>query len=142
MNDIQVLKVALIILYDAENRVLLQHRTHDAERLPDYWAFFGGEIEKWENTEEALRRETLEELGYKLTAPELIFEQNFRLSNAEGYMHVFVEEYLGDKSAIELNEGQGMGWFDENELRELKIINHDREALRVIMDYIKNRDTK
>ena len=58
--------LALILLYDEQKRILLQHRSEDAPALPGYWAFFGGAIEKVESPEQSVRREAKEELGYEL----------------------------------------------------------------------------
>ncbi|HIH17265.1 MAG: 7,8-dihydro-8-oxoguanine triphosphatase [archaeon GW2011_AR6] len=58
--------VAVIILYDNKKRILLQHRGKNSPRLPGYWAFFGGGIEKGETPEQAVRRECKEELNYIL----------------------------------------------------------------------------
>lgn len=141
-NNIKQIKmkhrVALIILFDSEKKILLQHRSMDAERLPGYWAFFGGELKEGETPEDAVRRETLEELGYELIAPELMVERDFKLSNAEGHMYVYIEAFYGDKSTLQLCEGQGGRWFKNDELDKLKIIDHDREVIRVVMDYLQN----
>lgn len=69
--------VSIIILYDKDKKVLLQHRSDEAKRLPGYWAFFGGGIEAGETPEQAVKRETLEELDYVLDNPKLIWKQNF-----------------------------------------------------------------
>lgn len=141
-NNINPIKtkhnVALIILYDSDKKILLQHRSTDAERLPDYWAFFGGEIKEEETPEEAVQREALEELNYKLIAPVLVVERDFKLPNGEGHMYVYIEAFYGDKSTLQLCEGQGWGWFKSNELDRLKMINHDREVISVVMGYLQN----
>ncbi|MDP2708681.1 MAG: NUDIX domain-containing protein [bacterium] len=56
--------VALIILFDQDKKILLQHRAEDAKRLPGYWGFFGGGIDQGETPEQAVRRETMEVLKY------------------------------------------------------------------------------
>ena len=55
-------KVSTLMLYDKDSKVLLQHRSKNAKRLPNYWGAFGGGIEEGETPEEALRRELLEEI--------------------------------------------------------------------------------
>ena len=45
---------ALIVLYDNNHRMLLQHRDNNAPWLPNSWAFFGGGIEYGESAEEAV----------------------------------------------------------------------------------------
>ena len=124
--------VSVLILYDSESRILLQHRTKDAPTFPDYWAFFGGGIEEGESAEQAVKRESLEELGYELTGPRLFTAQKFVYKGNEYTKHVFVEQYNG--KALTLGEGQAMGWFLAAETRDLMINDHDMS----IIDAMKN----
>lgn len=133
-------KVALIILHDSEKKILLQHRTEDAERLPGYWAFFGGSIEPGESPEDAAKREALEELNYELKNPEKILEQEFSLLNSKNdYMYVFIDNFNGNKDDLKLNEGQGWGWFKPNETEQLKMIDHDRKIIKLVWNHIKDK---
>ena len=125
--------VAIIILYDQDKKILLQHRAEDAERLPGYWAFFGGGIEAGETPEQAVKRETLEELNYPLKNPRLIMNQDFLSKDENNEKHVFVEEFDPSKK-ITLCEGQNFGWFHLSEINGLKIIDHDIEVLKYIKD--------
>jgi len=126
--------VAIIILYDDKKRILLQHRKEDAERLPGYWGFFGGGIDEGETPEEAVRRETKEELNYELGNPKLVMVQEFKGKHHDGTKYVFVEKYNPSKK-LTLYEGQGMKWVLLNETKPLKIVDHDTEVL----EYIKNK---
>jgi 8-oxo-dGTP diphosphatase len=125
-------QVAVVILYDNDGGMLLQHRTKDAPTFPDYWAFFGGGIEPGETAEEAVKREALEELEYRLTAPRLF--QLRRLVHQENQyaVHVFVEKYNGGE--LVLREGQAMGWFLSDETRGLLMNDHDR----LVVDSLKS----
>ena len=125
--------VAIIILYDQDKKILLQHRAEDAERLPGYWAFFGGGIEAGETPEQAVKRETLEELNYTLKNPRLIMKQDFLSKDETNEKHVFVEEFDPSKK-ITLGEGQNFGWFHLSEINKLKIIDHDIEVLKYIKE--------
>ena len=125
--------VAIIILYDQDKKILLQHRAEDAERLPGYWAFFGGGIEVGETPEQAVKREALEELNYTLKNPRLIMKQDFLSKDETNEKHVFVEEFDPSKK-ITLGEGQNFGWFHLSEINKLKIIDHDIEVLKYIKD--------
>ncbi|MFQ5861542.1 MAG: NUDIX domain-containing protein [Candidatus Brocadiales bacterium] len=131
-------RVALIILYDPGRRLLLQHRTKDAKILPDYWAFFGGSVRQGETPHEAVRREALEELNYKLKAPQLFIEQDFKIGSTEGYMYVYIEAFDSDKSLLNLQEGQGWGWYKASEVDGLRMIDHDRKLVKSITRYLEN----
>jgi 8-oxo-dGTP diphosphatase len=130
------LKSSNIILYDSDERLLLQHRTWDAERLPGYWAFFGGGIKEEESPESAVRREALEEIGYTPIEPLLFVQQNFRIMDDCGYMYVFIEPFNGEKVELKLQEGQGWGWFNALETDNLKMIDHDRKIIKTLSNYL------
>lgn len=130
------LKVSNIILYDSDKRFLLQHRSWDAERLPGYWAFFGGGIKEGESPENAIRREAFEEIGYNLIEPRLLVEQNFRIKGNYGYMYVFIEPFNGNKFELKLQEGQGWGWFSASKIDTLKMIDHDRKIIKTAANYM------
>ena len=119
--------VSVLILYDNDSKILLQHRTKDAPTFPDYWAFFGGGVEEGELAEQAVKRESLEELGYELTAPRLFAAQTFVHKGSEYTKHVFVERYNGE--TLTLGEGQAMGWFLAAETRDLMMNDHDRSTI-------------
>ena len=136
------LNVSLILLHDPERRFLLQHRTTDAEHAPDHWAFFGGSINLDETPKEAVIREALEELNYEPKNPEMVFERVFFLDGIQGCMHVFIEPYYGDKSKLRLGEGQDWGWFRSSELRDLKMLNHDRQVVEDVAQYLINNSVQ
>jgi 8-oxo-dGTP diphosphatase len=122
--------VSVLILFNNERKILLQHRTKDAPTFPDYWAFFGGGVEEGESAEQAVKRESLEELGYELTGPRLFTAQKFFYNGDEYTKHVFVEQYNG--KGLTLGEGQGMGWFLAAETRDLMMNDHDRSVIDAI----------
>lgn len=121
--------VAVILLYDAQKRILLQHRDDKSARLPGYWAFFGGEIKKGESPKDAVIRETFEELHYQLKSPVQRANQKISWEEIRGTMHVFMEEY-DPSQEITLREGKGMGWFSIPETITLKMVDYDREVLK------------
>jgi 8-oxo-dGTP diphosphatase len=133
--------VSVFILYTSTGQILLQHRTPDAFRLPNYWAFFGGGIEQGESPTEALEREILEELSYQVQTPHFLIAQKVRDEEDENTKYVFVEQY--EDQPLQLNEGQAMGWFSLDETHGLKMIQHDRaivERMREYLNQTTNRD--
>jgi 8-oxo-dGTP diphosphatase len=119
--------VAVLILYDGDGRILLQHRTEDAPTFPDYWAFFGGGLEEGETPEQTVEREIIEELAYKLRSPRRFSSRQFLYKGFEITVHVFTERY--DGSPLTLGEGQGMGWFLPEETALLKMVDPDRDVI-------------
>ncbi|MFA6307358.1 MAG: NUDIX domain-containing protein [Patescibacteria group bacterium] len=127
--------VSVILLYNDKKEVLLQHRSEDSPTLAGYWAFFGGGIEAGENPEEAVKRETIEELNYQLKGPQKVMTQNFIGEVYEGVKYVFIEKYDSSQK-LELHEGQGMKWVKISNTKEMKIIDHDREVLEFVENNI------
>lgn len=129
-------RVALFVLRDKNGRVLLQHRSKTAKRIPGYWAFFGGGIEKNETPEEALKREAEEELGIKLK--DFKFFRRYEFQEAEGLYEKFVFVAPLDNSLEELKkqqkEGQNLGLFSFEELTDLKITDNDMIILKDLFD--------
>lgn len=130
-------QVSLLVLYDNDNRVLLQHRTDDAEVLPGYWAFFGGGIMPGETYEDTVVREVREELNYVLKQHILVLKQDYDLPNEKGTMYLYAAPYKGNKTELELHEGQGMEWYHEADIADLKMMPHDRKAVCNIIEYVR-----
>lgn len=135
--DMAVRNVALFILYTASGRLLLQHRTPDAPRLPNYWAFFGGGIEPGEHPSDALKREVREELSYHVQDPYFLTTQVLREGEDENTKYVFVERY--EDQPLELGEGQAMGWFLPDETHDLQMVDHDRAIVERVRQYLRER---
>lgn len=129
-------RVAVILLYDRQEKVLLQHRTDDAPFFPGYWAFFGGGCEEHESPIATVIRETEEELCYRLTDPRFVLEQPFSVQGLRCRLYLFMEHYRGDKNALQLCEGQNWGWFGPGETENLLMAEHDRRALQAARELI------
>ena len=129
--------IAVLALYNEQKKILLQHRTKNAARLPNYWGFFGGGMHSSENPEQALARELFEELEYRIIAPHFVFSQEFSLEkeNETGLKYMFVEKYDTSQKLIQ-HEGQGLGWWRFPELDNLLIVDHDRLALAKIQELL------
>lgn len=136
---------ASIILIDEENKVLLNYRDKQRKHMPDMWAFFGGKIESEESVEEALRRETKEELDYNLREPQFLIETKNTWVKEEGeelhIMHVFIE-YINenDKSSLKLLEGSDWGWFDIDDALKLNILDVNIESLNKLKSILLNEN--
>ncbi|GAC1665917.1 MAG: hypothetical protein NVS9B9_26850 [Ktedonobacteraceae bacterium] len=129
-----VRNVSLFILHTSTGQILLQHRTHDAFSLPNYWAFFGGGLEQGESPREALAREVLEELSYQVQNPYFLMTQKVREGEDENTKYVFVEPY--QDQPLQLGEGQAMGWFSPDATLELKMVDHDRAIVERMRNYL------
>ena len=130
-----VRNVSVLGLYNDKKEILLQHRSKDAKRLPDHWAFFGGGIENGETPEQALARESIEELEYRVMKPQRLYIQKFTFEGSVNTKYVFVERYDPSQTLIQ-HEGLEMGWWKFSDLDKLLIIDHNRLALSKIQDFL------
>jgi len=125
--------VAVLILFDKEKRMLLQHRTAYKERWANHWGVFGGSLEEGETPKEALQRELFEELAYATKEPVLFCVQSL----THDKKHVFIEEVDPSQTLVPNQaECQALGWFTFEEIVSLQCIPHDVEVLRKISEHL------
>ena len=132
-------RVAIFVLQDENGKILLQHRTANESTLPNYWAFFGGGIEKDETPEQAVKREAKEELQIDLTEYKFFKKYTYTpdelVKNAvEIYMFTASLEWPVEQLKKQQLEGDNLGLFTFEETKKLKIWEKDR---KVIEDLIK-----
>ncbi|OGV34409.1 MAG: hypothetical protein A2020_05035 [Lentisphaerae bacterium GWF2_45_14] len=134
-------EVAILILYDENERMLLQKRTADAPVFPGVWGFFGGGIESGESPLEALKREIYEELEYEIANPGFLLEEEYCHKDPprEIKRSVFIEFYDSSQKLV-LHEGERMGWFTHEEtLKIVDIPSFNRPILRAVSLEIESR---
>jgi 8-oxo-dGTP diphosphatase len=122
--------VALIIFYDDKKRILLQDR-RGISRLGEEWGFFGGEIEKRETPEQAVVRETKEELDFDLKEYKYVGELSDKIKNLFIVRKVFISPLKSNLSKFKLKEGKKMHLFSLDEAEKLKMVSEgDIEMIR------------
>lgn len=115
--------------------VYLQKRSADTKRLPDYFGFWGGGIQKSETPEKGLLREIKEEMDYVPSGYH--FFGKYVFSKKENYYSekfVFVLEVEDNfENEIKVLEGEYGKYFNEKEAeKEPKLIEDDKVILRDI----------
>ena len=109
-----------VLQLDRWGRVMLQLRDSDLppERFPDHWSTLGGLMDPGEAPDAAAFREFEEETGHLLE--NLKFYRMFRPSELPGSTldewHVYYIDADLDLHALDVNEGQGFGYFGPNDL--------------------------
>ncbi len=119
-------KPVVSVLLNTNNKILMLKRAN--EPLKDYWVMPGGYVNYDETPEEAVKRETLEEIGIEVDILGLIGV--YRINNDPRGVNIDII-YEGDlKGQIQLSEEHGKyKFFSINELPE-KIAYKHREAIR------------
>jgi len=128
--------VALAIITNKRNEVLLQHRDGNAPTNPNKWGLWGGGIEKGESPEVALVRELKEELDIDVGVDQLEFLRvhrgNYFGGNWEG--HIF---HLLDEGGFRYNlqEGDDLKFVPRGQFDSFDI---DSIARPILDDYFQN----
>jgi len=133
--------VALIIFYDKDKRILLQDR-RGISKLGAEWGFFGGEIEQGETPEQAVVRETKEELCFDLKDYKYVGEYGYEIEKSlkkkfanfkfdAVSCKVFIAPLKDNLSKFKLKEGKKMKLFFLDEAEKLKMVSKgDIEIVR------------
>lgn len=122
-----------IIIEDKQGRVLLQLRDDKPTILfPNCWTTIGGFIEPGEVPENALKRETMEELEYEFV--DVKFLGKFDYNDAENF--VFLTKGDFKLEDFILHEGQEIRFFSNEEIKKLKLAFKIRDVLE---DYFRKR---
>jgi 8-oxo-dGTP diphosphatase len=111
--------IATVILVDAAGRLVFQLRDNlPTIGHPDHWGLFGGRIEAGESPRVAIVRELREELGLEVDERWLIAHGAFAETPTKT-VHLFSYDAGGTIDPARLTEGQGLGRFAPQRLRDL-----------------------
>jgi 8-oxo-dGTP diphosphatase len=121
-----------LLIENKEGKVLLQLRDNKPDiPYPNCWGTFGGQIEEKESPEEAIEREIMEELEYKLSNPE--YFGNFPFDGYNIYMYRIIDHDLKlDKLTVK--EGQKGKFFSLEDIRNANFAANCRE---IVIAYFK-----
>ena len=125
-------RVALILFYNDKKEILLQDRT-GISKFGEEWGQFGGSIEEGETPEQAVIRETKEELNFNLKEHKYIGEVNNQLREdlfVERY--VFIAPLKNHLSSFTQLEGTHMQLFSIDEARKLKMVPGDEMVIEAL----------
>lgn len=108
------MKVAVAIITDEQNRILITQRPFHAPH-GGLWEFPGGKLELNESAEEALLREIKEEVGLNILQHQLLGQINHQYPDKSVQLIVFlVTQFSGKASCL---EGQlNMKWIEKDNL--------------------------
>jgi 8-oxo-dGTP pyrophosphatase MutT (NUDIX family) len=137
----RIRNVAAIIFYDENKRILLQDR-RGISKVGEEWGFFGGEIEDHETPEEAVVRETKEELNFDLKEYKYVGDYNYEIEDSlkKRFVNfdfdavlckVFIAPLKNNLYKFKQKEGINMKLFTLEEAEKLKMVSDgDIEIVR------------
>src|SRR3990172_11497695 len=104
MNSLHV--VSVVVVLECKGKFLLVKRSEKDETFPGKWQNLGGKVEVGERIEEAIKRETAEEVGLVLTGFP-IFIQSYSWDKGDNRQRrlglVFLENLKGKPSDHTIN---------------------------------------
>ncbi|EHL29064.1 Mutator protein MutT [Legionella drancourtii LLAP12] len=125
-----MIRVAVAIIVDAEQRILITQRPHHVPH-GGRWEFPGGKLETNELAEHALIREIREEVGLEVLKYEFLGEVNHQYSDKSVQLLIFlVTQFSGTPLCV---EGQlAMKWIKQEALNPDDFPEANREVIALI----------
>tara|TARA_A100001015_G_scaffold282386_1_gene346587 strand:- start:278 stop:727 length:450 start_codon:yes stop_codon:yes gene_type:complete len=110
-------KRVVVVLPKLKNKILMQLRDERSDiDQPGRWGFFGGQIDRFERPNNAVKRELFEELCIK--PYRLKFISREYLIDLKGiYIYAYTFDFSPFKKKIKLNEGMGMQLISFKDLK-------------------------
>ena len=127
------IKVAVGIVFDRENRVLVGQRTVKDQYF-EKWEFPGGKLEANETAEAALFREFKEEIGIEVLSCEYLLQVDHDYPDRQVSLYVYtISDYQGDIQAV---EGQALKSVSLADLNNLDFLQGNQAILEVLKDLV------
>lgn len=128
-----MIQVALAIISNKDNEVLLQHRDNNAPTNPNKWGLWGGRIEESETPLQAVIRELKEELDIDVSENSLTLFNTYKAQRFgddwEGYVFHLQDE---NNFKYNLQEGDDLKFISVEEAQTLDI---DPIARPIVLEY-------
>lgn len=107
----------VILLHNAEGKILLQYRDSGAPTMPLMWSFFGGRTEGNETPEQGIIREAEEELGIRLDVEQLVcLGREVHTEESTREIVVFTSAEPVTWEDIVVHEGAGAAFLSKEEI--------------------------
>jgi 8-oxo-dGTP pyrophosphatase MutT (NUDIX family) len=131
-------RVAKGIFY-CGNKFLVQQRDFNVNKYPGIWTLFGGNIKDGEEAGDALRRELLEELGYRIGEVEFLFSRVRVQDEVEVEDNIFACEVGEEILDCKLSEGVDMKFVRIDEMKKLDMFEPFRDY---VLDWVRVRSCR
>jgi len=130
-----LIHVAVAVIINDDDTILISRRAADKHQ-GNKWEFPGGKVKDNENSQEALRREIMEELGIELQSAiqmtDILHEysENDGASKTKVLLDVYeVREWLGEPKGV---EGQPILWVKRSELAQYDFPDANKEIIALL----------
>lgn len=128
-------RVAVIVFYNNKKQILLQDR-NGISKFDEEWGFFGGSIENGETPEEAVIRETKEELGYQLREHSFFNEFHYVKPGFDIILYIFIAPLKDELKKFNQKEGKRMKLYNLEQAKKLKMMFTDYSVLDALKEVL------
>ena len=127
------------IVFDGSS-LLLGQRVASGE-MGGRWEFLGGKAEGAETLQEALVREFKEEIGFAVTASNVIATAEFEHAGKERSLYAILVTLPAGFSIEDaaLTEHTQLRWFNLEEIESLNLVDSDRKLLQGLKEWLAAR---
>lgn len=134
------MKVISHIILENDNGEFLAYLRDDVPNIPfpHHWDLIGGHVDDGETPEEALIRETKEEIDFDLK--DFQFWKTYECLEGDVYpniKHIYTGKINLPLEEIKLQEGERLSFFKREEIKDVKFANILK---KIILDYISEKN--
>jgi 8-oxo-dGTP diphosphatase len=135
MNDKKVLSTGILFINDKEEVLLFLRDDIPTIPYPGCWDILGGYVDRDETPENCIVREMKEEIGIDIGEPVL-----FKIYDIKNIIeNMFWKKINWDIDKIDLQEGQKLEWFTEDEIKKIPEEKMHFGFKSVVLDFFKER---
>jgi 8-oxo-dGTP diphosphatase len=128
----KVIEVVAAIIEDDQGQILIARRKAE-KSLGGYWEFPGGKIDGDESFEQAIEREILEELDFKIQAKEFIGSSSHAYEFGTVNLHGIRCHFSKDEHKPESSTDHDMiRWIGVEEMKEIQMAPADIPLIKLL----------
>ena len=133
LNSGPVVRVVALAMKDSGTGHIMLARRGPAVSGAGHWEFPGGKIEPGENSEQALRREILEELSFDLGNLKITYigENTHRYGTRDILIKLFMVS-VASRPQFKLVDHDQVDWFDAESLEKLNLSSGDKPFIPLL----------
>ena len=116
--------VGIVVLNDNNDVLLIKSNRYITQS--EEWEIPAGRVEKGESLKDAAVRETLEETGYTISEPKLVYKYNPSIGSSDQVFTLFKAVAIEKEEDFDKNEVAEIAWVSRKKITEMLMQNEIR----------------